>query len=91
MPYGRGWLGWGSGMGRGLGRGNSYPFCRFYPWLPRRWWAMPYASQYAANIPYHSGYSYPSYGMGYLPPYGHTSYGIAYPGIATPLGCMTPR
>lgn len=29
MPFGRGW--WG--------RGNPYPFCRFYPWLPRRWWA----------------------------------------------------
>ena len=51
---GRGWwFGWGPGMGRGmgfgrgmdmgrgigLGRGNLNPFCRFYPWLPRRWWA----------------------------------------------------
>lgn len=33
---GRGWFGWGY---RGWGRGNPYPFCRFYPWLPRRWWA----------------------------------------------------
>jgi hypothetical protein len=48
MPFGRGWFGRGGiGMGRGigfgrgmgLGRGNPYPFCRFYPWLPRRWWA----------------------------------------------------
>lgn len=48
MPFGRGWLGWsGAGFGRGmgygrglgLGWGNPYPFCRFYPWLPRRWWA----------------------------------------------------
>ncbi len=48
MPFGRGWFGRGSpGMGRGMGyargfgmgRGNPYPFCRFYPRLPRRWWA----------------------------------------------------
>ncbi len=31
----------GFGRWRGrvfFGRGNPYPFCRFYPWLPRRWW-----------------------------------------------------
>jgi len=39
MPFGRGWFGWGRGWGGGWGRGNPYPFCRFYPWLPRRWWA----------------------------------------------------
>ncbi|HUW45539.1 MAG TPA: 4Fe-4S binding protein [Dehalococcoidia bacterium] len=33
---GRGWFGWGCW---GWGRGNPYLFCRFYPWLPRRWWA----------------------------------------------------
>jgi len=33
------------------GRGNPYPFCRFFPWLPRWWWASPYAMQYAATIP----------------------------------------
>lgn len=35
----------GRGMGRGMG--NPYPYCRFYPWLPRRWWATgitPYAA-----------------------------------------------
>jgi len=35
-------FGRGRGMGFwwwGWGRGNPYPFCRFYPWLPRRWWA----------------------------------------------------
>ena len=38
MPFGRGGFGWG-----GRGRGNPYPFCRFYPWLPRRRWAAaPY-------------------------------------------------
>ena len=31
--FGRGYPGWGRG------RGNPYPFCRFYPWLPQRWWA----------------------------------------------------
>lgn len=46
--FGRGfWSGWGRGFGRGRfggwfgpgwGRGNPYPFCRFFPWLPRRWW-----------------------------------------------------
>lgn len=33
---GRGWFGRGY---QGWGRGNPYPFCRLYPWLPRRWWA----------------------------------------------------
>lgn len=34
---GRGWFGRGYW---GWGRGNPLaPFCRFYPWLPRRWWA----------------------------------------------------
>lgn len=43
MGFGRGyWPGPGAGgvYGPGLGRGNPYPYCRFYPWLPRRWWAM---------------------------------------------------
>ena len=33
---GRGWFGRGY---RAWGKGNPYAFCRFYPWLPRRWWA----------------------------------------------------
>lgn len=28
------------------GRGNPYPFCRRFPYMPRGWWAMP---QYAGN------------------------------------------
>ena len=69
---GRGWLGrgfgWGYwGWGRGRGRGNPYPFCRFYPWLPRWWWATPYAGQYGATIP-NMGYGYPYYSA-YYPPY----------------------
>ena len=40
MGMGRGFgMGMGRGLGMGMGRGNPYPFCRFYPWLPRRWWA----------------------------------------------------
>jgi len=63
MAFGRGWF------GRGIGwrRGNPYPFCRNFPWLPRWWWATPYAGQYAATIPY-MGYSSPVYGA-YYPPY----------------------
>jgi len=26
----------------GWGRGNPYPFCRFFPWLPRWWWSGMY-------------------------------------------------
>ena len=50
MGLGRGyWTGMapGGGYGPGMGRGNPYPNCRFYPWLPRRWWALgmnPYGS-----------------------------------------------
>jgi len=67
MP--RGFRGWGFGyIGPGLwGRGNPFPFCRFFPWLPRWWWASPYALQYAATIPaytpyYRPGIIYPYYG-----------------------------
>ena len=33
MP--RGWFGWGRGFG------NPFLFCRWFPWLPRWWWAYP--------------------------------------------------
>ena len=40
------------GFGRGGGGGNPYPYCRFFPWLPRRWWAYPAnAQQYMAPYP----------------------------------------
>lgn len=91
MRFGRGWFGWGGmgmgrgmgfgrgmGMGRGfgLGRGNPYPFCRFYPWLPRRWWA------------YGGGY-YPTaqpwaYGGGYYPTAQPRTYGVS-PYYGAPL------
>jgi len=55
MGFGRGYLAGaapGSAWGRGMGRGNPYPYCRFYPWMPRRWWAMgmsPYGPGTATN------------------------------------------
>ena len=59
MGFGRG-MGMGRGMGfgrgMGMGRGNPYPFCRFDPSLPRRWWA------------YGGGYNPPTPGPGYGAP-----------------------
>jgi len=42
--FGRGWLGWTAWPWAAWPgwRGNPYPFCRWYPWLPRGWWRMPY-------------------------------------------------
>jgi ferredoxin len=57
---GRGWFGRGSW---GWGRGNPHPFCRLYPWLPRRWWAAPYAHPHAVTIPY-GNFGYPYSGIG---------------------------
>ena len=35
---------WGRRRGFwGWGRGNPYPFCRLYPWLPRGWWRWGYS------------------------------------------------
>ncbi|HID06519.1 MAG TPA: hypothetical protein EYP10_05155 [Armatimonadetes bacterium] len=52
MP--RGWA------GRGIGwRGNPFPFCRWFPWLPRWWWAWGYTPW---MLPV--GWGYPAY---YLP------------------------
>lgn len=40
MFWGRGMYGPGPGYwGFGRGLGNPTPFCRFHPWLPKRWWA----------------------------------------------------
>jgi hypothetical protein len=46
--YGRRYSGLGRGFGMGPRMGNPYPYCRFYPRMPRRWWAMvnnPYAAR----------------------------------------------
>jgi len=53
MFWGRGyrWLYYATGMpgwmraGFGypvFGRGNPFPFCRWFPWLPRWWWSGAY-------------------------------------------------
>jgi len=68
--YGRG-IGW-FGFGRGFG--NPYPFCRWFPWLPRRWWAYPAFTQ-----PYYGGYGNMPYYSGYVPrsymqPYPYSPY-----------------
>ena len=60
MPFGRGWFSRSWGRGGGWGRGNPYPFCRNFPWLPRWWWATPYAGRYSMTIPY-MGYALPYY------------------------------
>jgi len=47
MGYGRGyWSGAAPGGASwcGMGMGNPYPHCRFYPWMPRRWSAMGMSS-----------------------------------------------
>lgn len=63
-----GWFGWGRGLGMGWGRGNPYPFCRFFPWMPRRWWAWgvsPYGLYQrgtpGAYAPYAAYPGYPAY------------------------------
>ena len=55
LGFGRGyWTGTalspGCGRGIGMGMGNPYPYCRFYPWMPRRWWAMG-MSPYSSGVP----------------------------------------
>lgn len=75
MPRGFWGFGRGMGYGRGLGyrwpgagRGNPYPFCRAFPWLPRGWrWSgaygpmtpYPYApyGAYAPSPPYSTPYA----------------------------------
>jgi len=43
MGLGRGAFGRGAGAGGGYGwPGNPYPYCRYFPWLPRRWWSGIY-------------------------------------------------
>ncbi|MGB9791362.1 MAG: DUF5320 domain-containing protein [Thermacetogeniaceae bacterium] len=59
MPRGRHFFGpgfWKGGPGPapwagGWGGGNPSPFCRFFPWLPKRWWAYPGAGYGAGWMP----------------------------------------
>ena len=65
---GRGFAGFARGYGAfgwGRGFGNPYPFCRWFPWLPRRWWAYP-----GFGLPYYWGHwLYPYYASQYAAPY----------------------
>ncbi|OYT62440.1 hypothetical protein B6U81_00835 [Thermoplasmatales archaeon ex4484_30] len=63
MPRGRGfgWFGYPGFMGYGFGRGNPYPFCRWFPWLPRWWWS----GIYGPITPWTYNYWHPYYGTGY--------------------------
>ena len=36
----------------GRGRGNPFPFCRWFPFLPRGWWAMPFFLNMWQNVYY---------------------------------------
>lgn len=75
MPrgFGRGWGArwWFWYPFWGWGRGNPFPFCRWFPWLPRWWWMTPYAGYYLRTIPY---FGYP-FGIGWTPWPGYS-----YPG-----------
>jgi len=71
----RGWFGGGFWFGWGRGFGNPYPFCRWFPWLPRRWWTYPlFGLPYfgaAWGLPYYAGYWPRLYAAPYVyPPYG---------------------
>lgn len=49
---GRGW-GMGPGWGWGMGLGpNLFWNCRWFPWLPRWWWAYPRVMG-TGFVPYH--------------------------------------
>jgi len=56
-----GWVyGYGIGGGYGFARTAYNPWvCQRFPWLPRWWWANPYARYYSARYPYGYGYWYP--------------------------------
>ena len=66
--FGRGFVGFGRGVswfGWGGGFGNPYPFCRWFPWLPRWWWAYPAYYGGFASMPYYSAYSPTPYMQSY--------------------------
>jgi len=51
-PYG--WFGYPF---FGWGRGNPFPFCRWFPWLPRWWWT----GIYGPITPFGYGYPFSGY------------------------------
>ena len=61
MP--RGWFGWGRGFG------NPFPFCRWFPWLPRWWWAYPAFLTPYYWTPYYAAYWFSPYRYLWYRPY----------------------
>jgi len=54
MGWGRGAFGWGAWPG------NPYPYCRYFPWLPRGWWAYGAAYPWGGVARWPVGYgAYP--------------------------------
>ncbi|MBS7631418.1 DUF5320 domain-containing protein [Candidatus Bathyarchaeota archaeon] len=54
--YGR-WTGLGRGVGYGISGSAYNPWvCQRLPWLPRGWWANPYAQLYGSRYPLVYGY-----------------------------------
>jgi len=62
MPWGMGrgfrWMYYATGMPGwvragfeypAFGRGNPFPFCRWFPWLPRWWWTGAYGPVLASQ------------------------------------------
>ncbi len=80
-------MGLGQGMGLGMGRGmsgwpgNPYPYCRNFPWLPRRWWSGiygPISPWQATPNPYHGA------GGAYGAMSGYGTYTMPPPPTSTP-------
>jgi hypothetical protein len=84
MSYGLYGRGYGRGLGLGLGP-NFSPYCRWYPGMPRGWWANPaYAQQVAPQSP--PMMNSPSYEN---MPYEYPSQ-VAYPPQAPTVPSITP-
>jgi len=68
----RGWFGWGRGFG------NPYPFCRWFPWLPRWWWAYPSFRPPYLEMPWSFPYYATYIPRPYLTPYVYLPYRLYY-------------
>ena len=63
MPRGFGRGFWSYGFGRGMG--NPYPYCRNFPWLPRRWWMGMYGPITPGGYPAYYNHFYSPYSYQY--------------------------
>ncbi|RKY38501.1 MAG: hypothetical protein DRP76_04400 [Candidatus Omnitrophota bacterium] len=43
----------------GWGRGNPFPFCRWFPWLPRGWWSGIWGPMTPFGFGYPNLFGYP--------------------------------